>query len=210
MRRISIIAALFGVLVDFVILNSNCLALEPVRPVRRTVTPALSAVSEVLNQGLFDKSSIMEKSCKERNKGNVMVDALIAQSHSDASAPKPKSDRVQGLNLVDLAQGEAIPKTESGIKLHSQTEQHGADARKGAKIAATKDKIEPPIGEAWLESDGSLTMHLMRDADGHPLDATLSYGKKDKDYNSTIQHIGGLKPGEHKLVPPVDDTSGKK
>ena len=53
-----------------------------------------------------------------------------------------------------------------------------------------------------MAADGTITLHLTRTADGGYLDATFTYRIGDPDYQKTLDHIGGLKPGETKLVPP--------
>ncbi len=68
--------------------------------------------------------------------------------------------------------------------------------------SSNQKKDVQAIGEAWLETDGTITLHLRQTADGMPLTATFTYKTDDKDYESVLEHLGGLKPGETKLVPP--------
>jgi hypothetical protein len=58
------------------------------------------------------------------------------------------------------------------------------------------------IGSATMSSDGTITLHLNRTSDGQFLDATFTYKVGDPDYQKTLAHIGGLKPGETKPVRP--------
>ncbi len=59
-----------------------------------------------------------------------------------------------------------------------------------------------PIGDAWLEEDGSITLRMRRTSDGQHVDGILRYKTTDEHYKDVLEHLGGLKPGEVKLVPP--------
>jgi hypothetical protein len=50
-----------------------------------------------------------------------------------------------------------------------------------------------------MEADGTITMDMF-----HP-EARLTYPKTDPHYAEVLAHIGGLKPGEEKSVPPWSD-----
>jgi hypothetical protein len=58
------------------------------------------------------------------------------------------------------------------------------------------------IGSATMSVDGTITVHLTRTADGQFLQGTFTYAVGDPDYQKTLDHIGGLKPGETKPVRP--------
>jgi serine/threonine-protein kinase len=62
-----------------------------------------------------------------------------------------------------------------------------------------------PIGVAWLEEDGSITLDLRRTSDGQHVSGILRYKPTDEHYNDVLEHLGGLKPGETKPVPPWPD-----
>ena len=65
--------------------------------------------------------------------------------------------------------------------------------------AATPDTI----GVAWLENDGTLVLQLRAQGTGKSVgDALLRYKPGDPEYSRTLQHIGGLEPGQTKPVPP--------
>ncbi len=75
----------------------------------------------------------------------------------------------------------------------------------GKPEASGADKTKPSyIGEAWLEKDGRITLHLSSDADGNHVNAMFSYETDDKDYQKILKHLGGLKPGETKPVKPFE------
>jgi hypothetical protein len=59
------------------------------------------------------------------------------------------------------------------------------------------------IGRATMDSDGTIVMDLRAEASGGTVgDARLVYHPGDKDYAMVLKHLGGLKPGETKPVPP--------
>lgn len=61
------------------------------------------------------------------------------------------------------------------------------------------------IGEAWLDDDGTIRMHLKRTGDGQHVNALLAYPKGDPNYEKVLMHLNGLKQGEKKLVPAWND-----
>lgn len=61
----------------------------------------------------------------------------------------------------------------------------------------------PSIGVATLNADGSLTLQLRAEGpSGAKGDAQFVYKPGDPMYKSVLDHVGGLKPGETKPVPP--------
>jgi hypothetical protein len=62
-----------------------------------------------------------------------------------------------------------------------------------------------PIGTATMTEDGTITLHLRAEGPGIIGHGQLVYSKDNKDYADVLQHLGGLKPGESKLVPPWPD-----
>jgi hypothetical protein len=55
------------------------------------------------------------------------------------------------------------------------------------------------IGTAVMSPDGTITMSL-RSPDG--AEGVLSYPRSDPNYARMLSHLGGMRPGEHKNVPP--------
>jgi hypothetical protein len=77
-----------------------------------------------------------------------------------------------------------------------------------ASAALAQDNAKPVlefIGTASMSADGIVTVHLTRTADGKYVNGTFTYKPGDPDYAKTLQHIGGLKPGETKPVKPWPD-----
>ena len=75
--------------------------------------------------------------------------------------------------------------------------------------APRKENLEPPstIGSAKMLPDGTLEL-MLRATDGKGMvgDALLKVAPRDKDYDMWLQHLGGMKPGEEKLIPPFPET----
>jgi hypothetical protein len=66
---------------------------------------------------------------------------------------------------------------------------------------------DPPlpasIGAATMLPDGTIKLQLRAEGPGGTVgDALLTYPPSDKDYAKILKHLGGLKPGESKPVPP--------
>lgn len=75
--------------------------------------------------------------------------------------------------------------------------------------APRKENLDPPtsIGSAKMLSDGTLELTL-RATDGKGMvgDALLRLAPGDKDYEMWLQHLGGMKPGEEKIIAPFAET----
>jgi hypothetical protein len=56
------------------------------------------------------------------------------------------------------------------------------------------------IGEVSMSNDRTVYLKLYRTADGLNISATLTYMPTHKSYYKVIAHVGGLQPGEHKLL----------
>jgi hypothetical protein len=69
-------------------------------------------------------------------------------------------------------------------------------------LADDASKSTPSIGVATMEKDGTIRMRLRSAGPGPAGEGSFSYAKTNPDYNKVLKHIGGLKPGEIKSVPP--------
>ena len=58
------------------------------------------------------------------------------------------------------------------------------------------------IGSATMEADGTIVLQLRAEGPGMRGDALLRYPKGHKEYHNVLKHLGGLRPGESKAVPP--------
>ena len=74
---------------------------------------------------------------------------------------------------------------------------------------ACRHRSEPQsIGSATMDVDGTIVLLLRAEGPGNVHgDARLVYPPGHKDYRMVLDHIGGLKPGETKPVPPWPDSS---
>lgn len=63
---------------------------------------------------------------------------------------------------------------------------------------------QPSIGEATMEPDGTIVMRLRAEGPNALGDALVRYAPDNPKYRSILDHLGGLKPGEHKPVPPFN------
>ena len=77
-------------------------------------------------------------------------------------------------------------------------------------LAAKAQKAEPIyIGDATMAADGTITINLRRTADGINVSGVVKYPIDDPRYREVLNHVGGLRPGETKLVPAWDEPAGK-
>ncbi len=67
---------------------------------------------------------------------------------------------------------------------------------------SSTDKNDSPIGTATMQSDGTIVLNLISETGSAIGHAQFSYTSTDEKYSEIINHLGGLKPGEEKLVPP--------
>lgn len=59
------------------------------------------------------------------------------------------------------------------------------------------------IGSATMKDDGTIVLQLRAEGPGGMLgDALVVYKPDDPKYQEILDHLGGLKPGEEKPVPP--------
>ncbi|MDC0935911.1 hypothetical protein OAS39_06470 [Pirellulales bacterium] len=88
-----------------------------------------------------------------------------------------------------------------------RTQNLGADSQsrqESAKHDINRDADNPaPIGSARLQEDGTLVLQLRAEGPGGIVgDAQRIYKPTDPKYQRTLDHIGGLEPGESKPLPP--------
>ena len=85
-----------------------------------------------------------------------------------------------------------------------------ASAPKPEATAAATPSAEPAtaatsIGSATMDADGTIVLQLRAEGPDAVGDALLRYAKDHPEYAKVLQHLGGLKPGESKPVPPWPD-----
>ena len=87
------------------------------------------------------------------------------------------------------------------------TGQKGPDRVDGSaackSVTAGGEQQQPSIGRATMDADGTIVLQLRAESSGGALgDALLRYPPSHPQYRSILDHLGGLRPGETKLVPP--------
>lgn len=58
------------------------------------------------------------------------------------------------------------------------------------------------IGTAVMGEDGTITLNIRSLPPGPIAEGVLAYKKGDPNYARIVSHLGGIRPGEHKPVPP--------
>lgn len=76
-----------------------------------------------------------------------------------------------------------------------------ASARAGGPERAEMSSI----GTATMDPDGTIVLMLRATAPGIVGDARITYPPSHAEYRNVLAHLGGLKPGESKSVPPWPD-----
>lgn len=61
------------------------------------------------------------------------------------------------------------------------------------------------VGEVTMEANGDIVLTYHRTTDGLFAESQERFRPGTKDYEEVIKHVGGLKPGESKLVPAWQD-----
>ena len=71
--------------------------------------------------------------------------------------------------------------------------------------AACVSQSPASIGTAKMDADSTIRLQLIAKDGGAIGDAVLVYRPGDPHYDEIKEHLGGLKPGEEKPVPPWPD-----
>jgi hypothetical protein len=61
------------------------------------------------------------------------------------------------------------------------------------------------IGDATMTDDRTIIVRLRRTTDGINVSGTVKYPVDSPHYKEVLDHLGGMQPGETKLVPAWDD-----
>jgi len=71
------------------------------------------------------------------------------------------------------------------------------------KITVATNPEKTSIGSATMEEDGTIVLQLRAEGSEGPIgDALLRYPPNHPEYNNILRHLGGLKKGAVKQVPP--------
>lgn len=80
-----------------------------------------------------------------------------------------------------------------------------------AGFAQDPPKTEPfIIGDAKMMEDGTIVVNLRRTRDGMNISGIVKYPVDSPHYKEVLDHLGGMLPGETKLVPAWDDPAPEK
>jgi hypothetical protein len=66
------------------------------------------------------------------------------------------------------------------------------------------------IGTARMKDDGTIVMQLRAQTGGAVGDAQVTYAPTSPQYQDVLKHLGGLRPGEEKPVPPWPDDATRR
>ena len=75
--------------------------------------------------------------------------------------------------------------------------------------AACASEAPASIGTATMDADGTIRLQLVAQGGGAIGDALVIYRPGDPHYDEIKKHLGGLKPGETKPVPPWPEEKPK-
>lgn len=80
-----------------------------------------------------------------------------------------------------------------------------------AAMAEGTPKREPVIiGDATMTADRTIIINLRRTADGMNISGIAKFPVNDPHYKEVLDHLGGMSPGETKLVPAWDDLGPER
>ncbi len=80
----------------------------------------------------------------------------------------------------------------------------------GVGLAAENPAPAPSVGVATMLENGTILIGVRGPAPDSPLQAVLMIEPGDTNYQQIIDHVGGLKPGETKSIPPWPDQAPKR
>jgi hypothetical protein len=77
---------------------------------------------------------------------------------------------------------------------------------------AEETSVKQPImiGDATMTEDRTIIINLRRTADGMNVSGIAKFPVSDPHYKEVLDHIGGMSPGETKLVPAWPDQGSQK
>jgi hypothetical protein len=81
----------------------------------------------------------------------------------------------------------------------------GCGSKDGDSAGGKSEQVSEAesIGSATMKEDGTIVLMLRAEGPGGMTgDALITYKPDDPKYQETLEHLGGLKPGEEKPVPP--------
>lgn len=78
--------------------------------------------------------------------------------------------------------------------------------------AASSTDLPQSVGSATMLANGTIILHLRGETDGKIAESQFQILPTDSRYADIVKHVGGLRPGEEKSVPPwpAQDEHGKQ
>ena len=80
----------------------------------------------------------------------------------------------------------------------------------GDVLAAEDPDPAPSVGVARMLENGTILVGIRGPGPDGPLQAVLMVEPGDTNYQQIIDHVGGLKPGETKSIPPWPNQAPKE
>lgn len=148
---------------------------------------------------------------KSKTKEEKMKSEHSAKSYNPVELPDSIGDTApgahEGLNSVDILSHSSI----NGKQNVKENSFENLDEEKQIDHLNEYNKLhsEPPIGDATMDDDGTIRVRI-RMLGGMHADGNVSYAKNSEHYESILKHLGGMKPGDVKLVPPWPDEDSSK
>jgi hypothetical protein len=83
----------------------------------------------------------------------------------------------------------------------------GAGAARAQTATAPAAGAGAPIGTARMEPDGTIVLMLVASGPGGAIgQGLMRYPPNDPNYAAVLRHVGPLRPGEERPVPPWPDA----
>jgi len=139
------------------------------------------------------------------------MDYQIPAEKPKSSDTRAASESVQSLNSVDIliAQAPTNSARASDRKAPTCFDDLTPQGKKTITDAYRNAHKEGPIGDVCMDREETIHMRLRRAGTTHA-DALDTYKKGREFYKDILKHLGGLKPGEVKLVAPWPDDFGTR
>lgn len=181
--------------------------------VRGTIWNSLATLSILLvlvvgcSAASSDTTSAAKKKVKE-----------VKMKNSDAKSVNPNDVPVSAADTTHGAQGDLnsvdiLTSSSSKAGKQSDTEKSFRDLSEEKQLDSfneySKLHKEPPIGDATMDKEGTIRVRI-RMMGGMNADGGVTYKKDSEHYDSILKHLGGMKPGDIKLVPPWPDEEPKE
>jgi hypothetical protein len=98
--------------------------------------------------------------------------------------------------------------SDSELSIRSKKSFRNMIAQSGKAEEPTRQEC-PIIGDAVMTENRTIIITLRRTTDCINVSGTVTYSTEDADYAAILSHLGGMNPGDRKLVPAWDEPNGK-